>query len=52
MVRPRARRIEVSIIAERAELKDWYAKLGFTVSEEAVSFEHLPLPVTLMVRDF
>ena len=47
-----ARRVEVSITTEQTELKDWYGGLGFIVIEEGVSFEHLPLPVTLMVRDF
>lgn len=46
-----ARQVEVGIIADHTELIDWYGRLGFAVSEEAVSFEHLPFAVTFMVLD-
>lgn len=41
-------RVEIGIIAEHTELKDWYGRLGFVVEREAVTFEHLPFKVTFM----
>lgn len=46
-----ARQIEIGLIAEDTKLRDWYAQLGFAVSREAVSFEHLPFQVTFMALD-
>ena len=43
-----AGRVEIGIIAEHTELKSWYARLGFVVEREAVTFEHLPFKVTFM----
>lgn len=42
-----AKVISIGIIAEQAELKDWYARLGF-VEGETREFEHLPFRVTFM----
>ena len=43
-----AARVGICIIAEHAELKDWYTKLGFLTEKERVTFEHLPFEVTFM----
>lgn len=42
-----AQRVEIGIIAEHTELKEWYEKLGFSV-KETVHFNHLPFNVTFM----
>jgi N-acetylglutamate synthase-like GNAT family acetyltransferase len=43
-----AKRVEIGVIADHVELKDWYARLGFGVDREAVSLPHLPFKVTYM----
>jgi len=43
----RAHRVSIGIIAEQTELKEWYARLGFTTNETK-SFPHLPFQVTFM----
>jgi len=40
-----ARRISIAILSEHTELKEWYARLGFT-ERETKSFPHLPFRVT------
>jgi N-acetylglutamate synthase-like GNAT family acetyltransferase len=42
-----ARRVEIGIIAEHRELKDWYLRLGFSM-RDTVRFEHLPFAVMFM----
>ncbi|MBN1346742.1 MAG: GNAT family N-acetyltransferase [Phycisphaerae bacterium] len=44
--------VEIGIIADHAELKDWYTRLGFLVKQEHVSIEHLPFTVTFMCLRF
>ena len=39
--------VSIGIIAEQAELKDWYKRLGF-VEGESKEFPHLPFRVTFM----
>ena len=41
-------RVEIGIITEHTELKDWYVRLHFVIEREAVTFEHLPFKVTFM----
>jgi len=41
------RRVEIAIIAEDAELKNWYEKFGF-VEKETKKFDHLPFVVAFM----
>jgi len=43
-------RVEIGIIAEHIELKEWYEKLGFVVTKEA-RFEHLPFRVAFMAKE-
>ena len=43
-----ARRVSVGIIADHAELKQWYATLGFGEGDTK-SFTHLPFSVSFMV---
>lgn len=43
-----AQRIGIAIIAEQAELKNWYVRRGFQVERQCVTFEHLPFKVTFM----
>lgn len=43
-------RVEIGIIAEQTELKEWYERLGFFVTREA-EFEHLPFRVGFMARE-
>jgi N-acetylglutamate synthase-like GNAT family acetyltransferase len=43
------RRVEIGIIAEQTELKEWYEKLGFVFTKEA-QFEHLPFRVAFMAK--
>ena len=43
-----AKRVEIGLIAEDTGLKDWYARLGFVVTEEGIQYEHLPFTVTRM----
>jgi len=45
-----AQRVEIGIIAEHTELRDWYAKLGF-LEKETVRFDHLPFAVTFMFTE-
>ena len=40
-------RVEIGIIADQEELRDWYAKLGFA-ERGRKRFEHLPFEVTFM----
>ena len=42
-----ARRVNIGIIAEQTELKNWYQKIGF-VEAETKEFAHLPSRVTFM----
>ena len=42
-----AKRVEIGVIAEHTELKDWYGRLGFSV-KDTVHFDHLPFAVTFM----
>jgi N-acetylglutamate synthase-like GNAT family acetyltransferase len=44
------KRVEIGIIAEQAELRAWYEKLGFVITREA-EFSHLPFRVTFMVKN-
>lgn len=46
-----AREVSIGIIAEQAELKAWYGKMGF-LERETKTFEHLPFHVTFMVHRF
>ena len=48
--RMKVRRVELAIIAQHAELREWYEKLGF-VKMYTRSFDHLPFDVTFMSRD-
>ena len=38
---------ELGIISAQAELREWYGRLGFSVTTTA-QFEHLPFEVTFM----
>ena len=40
-------RVEIGVISEHSELKDWYKKSGF-VQKNTKKFEHLPFIVTFM----
>ena len=42
-----ARHVDIGIIAEDVELKDWYERLGF-IETETKEFAHLPFRVTFM----
>lgn len=42
------KRVEVGIIAEQLDLRDWYAKIGFTENGEK-EFPHLPFRAAFMV---
>jgi len=42
-----AKRVNIGIIAEQTELKNWYKKIGF-VEGENKEFSHLPFRVTFM----
>jgi GNAT superfamily N-acetyltransferase len=44
-----ARRVEIGIIADHRELRDWYLRLGFRATR-AVRFEHLPFAVIFMEK--
>jgi GNAT superfamily N-acetyltransferase len=44
-----ARRVEIGIIADHRELRDWYLDLGFR-AVRTVRFEHLPFAVMFMER--
>ncbi len=44
-----AARLEIGIIADDTELRDWYRKRGFDVTG-ARRFPHLPFEVTFMVK--
>jgi ribosomal protein S18 acetylase RimI-like enzyme len=43
------RDVRIGIIADQAELKDWYRRIGF-VETESRDFAHLPFRVTFMTR--
>jgi N-acetylglutamate synthase-like GNAT family acetyltransferase len=45
-----AHHVEIGIISDQPELKEWYKKIGFSVKREA-QFEHLPFKVTFMFKD-
>ena len=45
-----AQHIEIGIISDHIELREWYKKLGFSVKSET-RFEHLPFIVTFMSRE-
>jgi N-acetylglutamate synthase-like GNAT family acetyltransferase len=45
-----AHRVEIGIISDQTELKEWYKKFGFSVKSET-RFEHLPFKVTFMLRE-
>ena len=44
-----ARRVEIAIIADHRELRDWYLRLGFSAIK-TVRFERLPFAVMFMER--
>jgi len=43
-------RVETGIISGNVQLKDWYERMGFVVTQTK-SFSHLPFKVTLMALD-
>lgn len=45
-----AARVEIGIISDHTELKDWYTRLGFSVKNRA-RFEHLPFEVMFMFKE-
>jgi len=45
-----AHRVEIGIISDQTELKEWYKKFGFSMKKEA-RFEHLPFMVTFMSKE-
>jgi N-acetylglutamate synthase-like GNAT family acetyltransferase len=45
-----AQRVEIGIISEHAEIKDWYLRQGFDMKGTA-SFDHLPFEVTFMSKE-
>lgn len=45
-----AHHVEIGIISDQTELKEWYEKIGFSVKRKA-QFEHLPFKVTFMSKD-
>ena len=47
----KARSVNIGIIAEQTELKDWYRRIGF-VEGESKDFPHLPFRVTFMSYEF
>jgi len=44
-----AQRVEIGIIADQHELKDWYSRIGFVETGKAV-FPHLPFEVRFMAK--
>jgi diamine N-acetyltransferase len=44
-----AKRIEIGIIADHHELKDWYSRIGFVETGKA-TFKHLPFEVGFMAK--
>ncbi len=44
-----ARRVEIGIISDQTELKDWYRKFGFSTKKEN-RFQHLPFVVAFMTK--
>jgi len=42
--------IEIGIISDQIELREWYKKLGFSIKNET-KFEHLPFKVTFMSKE-
>jgi N-acetylglutamate synthase-like GNAT family acetyltransferase len=47
-----ARRVEIGIIGDHQELRDWYEKLGFEEEVESKKFPHLVFRVTFMAYYF
>jgi len=45
-----AHRVEIGMISDQTELKEWYKKFGFSIKSEK-RFEHLPFKVTFMSRE-
>lgn len=45
-----AHRVEIGIISEHTEIKDWYQRLGFSLKGTA-TYDHLPFEVTFMSRE-
>ena len=43
-------RVEIAIIAEHTDLRDWYGRRGFAV-KETKRFNHLPFAVTFMAAN-
>ena len=43
--------VEIGMISDQTELKEWYKKFGFSIKSEK-RFEHLPFKVTFMAREF
>lgn len=46
-----AHRVDIGIISQQTELKEWYKKLGFSIKKES-QFEHLPFVVAFMTKEF
>ncbi len=44
-----AQRVEIGIISEQQELKEWYERIGFSETGRA-AFPHLPFEVTFMAK--
>ncbi len=44
-----AGRVEIGMISDQTELKEWYGKLGFSMKKES-RFEHLPFVVAFMTK--
>jgi N-acetylglutamate synthase-like GNAT family acetyltransferase len=45
-----AHRVDIGIISDHTELRDWYKRLGFSIKSET-RFEHLPFKVTFMSKE-
>jgi N-acetylglutamate synthase-like GNAT family acetyltransferase len=45
-----AQRVEIGIISEHVEIKDWYLRRGFDVKGTA-TYDHLPFEVTFMSNE-
>lgn len=43
-----ARQVSIGVIAEQAELTDWYKRIGFVLTEKK-TFPHLPFTVAFMI---
>jgi diamine N-acetyltransferase len=44
-------RVEIGIIADQHELRDWYSRIGFVETGKAL-FQHLPFEVRFMAKVF